>query len=103
MFFIKILHFTWQHDISIQPVHVQHPQLCTLVVFPKKWPPVSQIEISDLRSKYSELTQLIDVEHSKIRRDTLTHIRQAILENILNLKGEQIDIRFQTQQLQAQQ
>ena len=63
----------------------------------------SQIKISDLRAKYSELTQLIDLEHSKIRRDTPTHIRQAILENILNFKREQIDRRLQIENLQAKQ
>ena len=59
------------------------------------------MKITALRSKYSEITVLIDLEHSKIKRDTPTDIRQAILENILNLKGEQIDIRFEIQQLQT--
>ena len=81
---------------------MQHVQLCTLVVFPTKMASNdTQMKITTLKSKYSQLTVIIDVEHSKIKRDTPTVIRQAILENILNLKREQIDIRFEIQQLQA--
>ena len=63
----------------------------------------TQMKITALRSKYSEITVLIDLEHSKIKRDTPTDIRQAILENILNLKREQIDIRFEIHTVTSQE
>ena len=47
------------------------------------------VDLANLWEKYSEIERVIDLEHLKIKRDTPIYIRQAILENILNLKREQ--------------
>ena len=44
------------------------------------------VSLNDLRDKYTEYSRLIDIENSKIKRDSPRELRQAILENILNLK-----------------
>ena len=57
------------------------------------------VSLSDLRDKYTEYSRLIDIENSKIKRDSPRELRQAILENILNLKREQVDIQLRINQL----
>ena len=57
------------------------------------------VSLSDLRDKYTEYSRLIDIENSKIKRDSPRELRQAILDNILNLKREQFDIQLRINQL----
>ena len=57
------------------------------------------VSLSDLRDKYAEYSRLIDIENSKIKRDSPRELRQAILENILNLKREQFDIQLRINQV----
>ena len=59
------------------------------------------VDLANLREKYSEIERAIDLEHLKIKRDTPIHIRQAILENIINLKREQFDLKIRIDQLKA--
>ena len=70
---------------------------------PTKWCPLQlvkdSVSLSDLRDKYTEYSRLIDIENSKIKRDSPRELRQAILDNILNLKREQFDIQLRINQL----
>ena len=59
------------------------------------------VELAHLRQKYSEIERDIDVEHLKINKNTPNKIRQAILENILNLKRELFDMKTKTDQLKS--
>ena len=62
---------------------------------------LSGVELATLREKYSEIERIIALEHLKIKRDTPTHIRQAILENIINWKMEHFDLKTRIYQLEA--
>ena len=91
----------------VRTVHKQHAystfNFVPLWVFPNKMASSStgqdSVSLSDLRDKYTEYSRLIDIENSKIKRDSPRELRQAILENILNLKREQVDIQLRINQL----
>ena len=85
--------------------HAQRIQLCTLGGFSHAKMASNSlclVELETLRQKYSEIDKIIALEHLKIKRETPADLRQAILENIINWKMVQFDLKTRMYQLEAQ-